>query len=253
MRQTIPFTKDITFKSRIGELTSISLDHDLTLKGEDIITGNFYISGTYKVEDTLLNPEKYSYKIPATIAISDEYDTFDSSVDIDDFEYEVDGDVLKIKIIVAIDNLKKKERVEPETREERKEEIKENEELQELEETKDQDILEESFKEVKLEDLQKEEVIEKLDKHLEEKINDAQEIQNNKRESKTFLEKKEEVKKEKDSYLTYSVYIVKEGDTINKIKDKYKVTEEMLQDYNDLDKFDPGVKLIIPSENKKSD
>lgn len=35
MRQIVPFKKDITFKSKIGELVSISLDHDLTLKDDD--------------------------------------------------------------------------------------------------------------------------------------------------------------------------------------------------------------------------
>ena len=213
MRQTIPFTKDITFKSTIGELTSISLDHDLTLKGEDLITGNFYISGTYKTEGTILDPEKYSYKIPATIAVSDEYDTFDSTIDIDDFEYEIKDDVLKVKIVVAIDNLVKKEK-------------------------------EEKTDEIEID--KKENIIEKVDKQLEESIENTDEVRDNKK-VKTFLETKEEVKKEKDTYLTYSVYIVGENDTVNKIKEKYNVTEEMLKGYNDLENFAPGVKLIIPS------
>ena len=45
MKQIIPFTKDITFKNTIGDLVSISLDNDLQLKGEDLITGNFYVKG----------------------------------------------------------------------------------------------------------------------------------------------------------------------------------------------------------------
>ena len=47
MKQIIPFTKDITFKNTIGDLVSISLDNDLQLKGEDLITGNFYVKGKY--------------------------------------------------------------------------------------------------------------------------------------------------------------------------------------------------------------
>lgn len=110
MIQTVPFTKDITFKTKIGEITSISLDHDLKLKQEDLITGNFYLKGTYKMLETSAIEEEYSYKIPCEIAISDEYDTFDAEIDIDDFSYEiVDDEILRVNIVVSIDNLIKKE------------------------------------------------------------------------------------------------------------------------------------------------
>ena len=110
MRQTIPFKKDITFKTKIGEITSISLDHDLKLKQEDLIAGNFYLKGTYKMLETSAIEEEYSYKIPCEIAISDEYDTFNAEIDIDDFSYEiVDDEILRVNIVVSIDNLIKKE------------------------------------------------------------------------------------------------------------------------------------------------
>ena len=110
MIQTVPFTKDITFKTKIGEITSISLDHDLKLKQEDLIAGNFYLKGTYKMLETSAIEEEYSYKIPCEIAISDEYDTFNAEIDIDDFSYEiVDDEILRVNIVVSIDNLIKKE------------------------------------------------------------------------------------------------------------------------------------------------
>src|SRR5574344_1609212 len=113
MKQIIPFTKDIVFKSTIGELTSISLDHDLQLKGEDLITGNFYIKGKYKLTTASQIEEDFSYKVPCEIAISDDYDTFDATIDIDDFYYEVvEEEILKVNIAVAIDNLIKKEKIE---------------------------------------------------------------------------------------------------------------------------------------------
>ena len=117
MKQTVPFTKNITFKTKIGEITSISLDHDLKLKQEDSITGNFYLKGTYKMLETSTIEEEYSYKIPCEIAISDEYDTFDAEIDIDDFSYEiVDDEILRVNIVVSIDNLIKKEVIEKEER-----------------------------------------------------------------------------------------------------------------------------------------
>lgn len=110
MKQIIPFTKDITFKNTIGDLVSISLDNDLQLKGEDLITGNFYVKGKYKLTKASIQEEEYSYKIPCEIAISDDYDTFDATIDIDDFYYDIiDNEVLRINIDLVIDNLVKKE------------------------------------------------------------------------------------------------------------------------------------------------
>lgn len=206
MKQKIPFTKDITFKTQIKDLTSISLDNDLTLKGEDLIVGSFYIKGTYKNEDDV--EEEYSYRVPCEIAISDDYDTYESSIDIDDFRYEIiNNEVLRVDIVVLLDNLIKKER------------------CYDLEE------LEEIQHEIKLE--QKEEKEEK-----EERIN----VITDKEENIIKLDKQE-------NYLTYRVYLVKEEDTIDKILTKYKVTYENLKDYNDLDNFTTGIKLIIPSSD----
>lgn len=212
MRQTIPFEKKITFKTKIAEIVSISLDNDLMLKGEDLISGNFYISGTYKPFDTSTIDEKYSYKIPCEIAISDEYDTFDATVDIDDFHYEVIDDVLDVKIVVSIDNLKKKE----------------------IEETK---------KDIEINDEDELEEIELLDTSLERCYDEEQE------KSMSFMDVKEKVKNESDTYLTYKVYVFKENDTIDKIIQKYDVTKEDLEDYNNLEEISVGSKIVIPSFN----
>ena len=49
MKQIIPFSKDITFKTVIGEITGISLDNDLSMKEDNLVKGNFYIKGSYKM------------------------------------------------------------------------------------------------------------------------------------------------------------------------------------------------------------
>lgn len=226
MKQTIPFTKDITFKTKIGDLTSISLDNDLTLKGEDLIVGSFYIKGTYK--DDNLNEEEYSYKIPCEIAISDDYDTYDSTIDIDDFHYEIINDeILRVYIVVLIDNLIKKEK-----------EVERCIDLEELEEVV-HDIKPNPPTEVKeeIKEIVKEEVKEEK-RDIDSTIN----IVNEEKENIIQLTKEE-------NYLTYRVYIVNEEDTLEKIITKYKVTKEQLKDYNDIDNFTVGTKLIIPSTN----
>lgn len=212
MKKTIAFEKDITFKTKIDEITSISLDNDLTLKGENSIVGNFYITGTYKMLSTSTMEEEYSYKIPCEIAISDEYDTYDSNIDIDDFTYEIINDeILRVNIEVVINNLERKEEIEENifNEEERKEEIK----------------------------------------NLIEEINNNELKEEIEEDRPSFIEVKEKMKEEKDNYLTYSVYIYKDGDTIDKILEKYNITKTELEDYNDLEDLKVGSKLVIPSYN----
>lgn len=233
MRQTIPFKKDITFKTKIGEITSISLDNDLMLQGEDLVKGNFYISGTYKMLESSTILEDYSYKIPCEIAISDDYDTFDASVDIDDFNYEiVDDEVLRINIVVAINDLKRKEIEEKEDEVDSfDEDLPEDEDLERAVEICDNSDSEVTDKG----EIKKEEIETKVEDRNENKV--------------SFYDVKENVKKQTDTYLTYKVYSFKEGDSIESVLDKYNVTRDDLLDYNDLENLVVGSKLVIPSSN----
>ena len=51
-----------------------------------------------------------------------------------------------------------------------------------------------------------------------------------------------------DTTSTYHVYIVREGDTLEQIQDKYKTTLELLNQYNDLTEIKLGDKIIIPEK-----
>ena len=212
MKQIIPFEKDILFKTKIGELTSISLDNDLILKGEDIVTGNFYIKGTYKMISSSTNEEEYSYKIPCEIQISDLYDTYDCTIDIDDFSYEIkNDDTLCVKISVLLDNLVKKEF-------EVKEELNDMTDLLPMDEDNDIDEL----------------VIDERNIDPVDVLNDI---------------KSDIISDADEKYLTYIVYTVQEEDTIEKICTKYKVSVNQIKDYNDFDVLTTGLKLLIPNSN----
>lgn len=222
MKQIIPFEKDILFKTKIGELTSISLDNDLILKGEDIVTGNFYIKGTYKMISSSTNEEEYSYKIPCEIQISDTYDTYDCTIDIDDFSYEIKNDnTLCVKISVLLDNLVKKEQ------EERKEE--------ELIDMADSLPIKEELEQEEPETKKIEELV------LEERNIDPVNVLND--------IKSDIISDTNERYLTYKVYTVQEEDSIEKICAKYKVSIDQIKDYNDFDNLTTGLKLLIPNSN----
>lgn len=49
-----------------------------------------------------------------------------------------------------------------------------------------------------------------------------------------------------DTYRSYTVYIVREGDTLEQIINKYETTKEILLGYNDLSEIKIGDKIIIP-------
>ena len=222
MKQIIPFEKDILFKTKIGELTSISLDNDLILKGEDIVTGNFYIKGTYKMISSSTNEEEYSYKIPCEIQINNTYDTYDCTIDIDDFSYEIkNDDTLCVKISVLLDNLVKKE---PEERKEEK-----------LIDMTDSLPIKEELEQEEPETKKNEELV--VDDRNIDPVNVLDDF------------KSDIISDSEEKYLTYKVYTVMEEDTIEKICAKYKVSVEQIKDYNDFDNLTTGLKLLIPNSN----
>ena len=53
-----------------------------------------------------------------------------------------------------------------------------------------------------------------------------------------------------ETYTTYSVYLLRENDSIENIIENYGVTREELSYYNDLDNLSVGSKIIIPTVKK---
>ena len=49
-----------------------------------------------------------------------------------------------------------------------------------------------------------------------------------------------------DTYATYHVYVVKEEDTLDTILNKYEISKEDLENYNNISDIKKGDKLIIP-------
>ena len=52
-----------------------------------------------------------------------------------------------------------------------------------------------------------------------------------------------------ETFSTYSVYILRNEETVETILEKYKVTREELEKYNDLTNLSIGTKIIIPTIN----
>lgn len=109
MKKIVPFKKEVGFDS-IYQINSISLEHNLSLKKENIVNGNFIISGSYKKTDASINIDEFNFELPFEISIDDKYDTSNICVDINDFYYEIkDDQILSLNIEILIDNLEEKE------------------------------------------------------------------------------------------------------------------------------------------------
>lgn len=226
MRQTIPFVKDISFNSKIAEITSISLEHNLKMENNDSVVGTFTISGKYKVNKISINEEEFKKDINFDITLDDKYDSSKVIIDIDDFYYEiVNEEYLRVHIDVLIDNLlyiKKEEK--PFIQEIEKNdlaELKTEERISNVNDLKDI-----SFEE------EKENAIKQDNDTVKKDVKESSITTN-------FLN-------EKEQYITYKVHIIRENETVDTIIEKYNVSKEELEKYNSLDNVGLGTKIIVP-------
>ena len=279
MKKLVPFTKEIEFKTMISKVTSISLEHTLRVEKDNLISGYFILEGTYKMTQASQIDEEFSYKIPVDIELDEKYDTSNITLDIDDFTYEViDEEKMRLNITLCIDNIEEKEVVLP------VEDVIEDFDTLELEdknssnrESKNDGVLDDLFldtsKKVPLEFDSKKEIVEEESEQNNNDnttINNAESVETsneliyednasnntnndtnkpqmvNNNVSSIFSSFKDNI----ETYKTYSVYIMKEEDTIDVVLQKYGVTREELEEYNDMSDIKTGSKIIVPSSSK---
>ena len=246
MKKIIPFKKEIVFKTNLSEITSISLEHNLQKKDNNIINGNFVVSGNYKVNETSINTERFSYELPFDINVDEKYMLDNVVIDIDDFYYEIiNNKSLEVNIDVLIDHLEEKPLIEE------KEIIKEEKEdvsnIMEIEK-EDEDIMERC---IEAEDILSS-LEEKDEKETENVIRDDKKIEVVEQKSVTKINSLfDNLDSSTETYKTYKVCIMRAGDTIESVLQKYTITKEELEIYNNLSDIEIGDKLIIPSLNNE--
>ena len=212
MKKIVPFKKEISFDTNIYEIDSISLEHTLSLKEDRLISGNFIISGTYKMTESSVSIDEFNYNLPFDISVDSKYDISNLTVDINDFYYEViNNKTLFVSIDVAIDGLEKKEETQ-------------------LELVTDEN--EENKKDVRNE------------KNMIE--NNEEKIENTEENIVTSIFEELECD---EKYVTYKIHIVNENDTLEKILQDYNISREIFENYNNASGIKIGDKLIIPSND----
>ena len=228
MKQVKPFYKEIVFKNKIANLTSISLEHnEKVVDGE--VSGEFIVYGDYKVHNDTTEKEEFKYKLPFTALLPDDIDLSTVKVDITDFKYDqIDEDVLRIDIDFSIEGdtfecLDEREIVE--------EEDTINEEIDEIL------VIKEEVETLQLRVESMEEIVQ-----IREEIVKEDEIQ--------VIEKTEEKIETMEEYVTYHVHVVGSNDSVENIMKLYNTNLDMLNQYNDIKELKVGDKVIIPEYNE---
>ena len=284
MKKTVPFTKQIHFKTMIAEITNIEVTHNLEVKEKNTIEGDILVDGSYKMHEASQIEEEFHYQLPFTIEVDDKYDIENAEIGVSDFYFEIiNEEDLKVNVDLEIRNVEEKtEELEVEEDPISVSKITDDISLEEEVVRNDDEKIPVEVDE-KIESLEVPSVDE-IEKDLEDINNTdtncdgdnnalpnmnffSNKIMESKEESSPLLENKEKVNMNPnansnsysnifdtistdETYVTYYVYIVRESDTIEEILDKYKVTKEDLSSYNDLDSIKVGSKIIIPCHNE---
>ena len=228
MKQIIPFQKELIFKTKVCEVTSISLEHSIKKQTSDSIIGVFLVSGDYKMTEGSINREKFSFDIPFEISLEKKYIDNSVKMDIDNFYYEIiNSEILKVNIdayIIGDEIINNEKSVIS------KDQFDNFSSIDVTDGVRSEKDNDEAFSEssIKYEDTLK---IDELN-DLPNNINLFNGIDSG------------------DTYVTYFVYVVKENDTLEDILKKFNVKREELEEYNDLSNIHEKVKLIIPNHNE---
>ena len=232
MKQIIPFKKELPFKTKVSEITSISLERELEVLDDGIVSGVFHITGDYKMNEGSINREKYSFDLPFDITLDPRYDINTVNADIEDFYYDViNEDTLKVNIdlFIEAEYLPEEPKVveEVDVTEEKTDDMRTNEE-------ENNDIVEEDIKED----------MPQIDEVKVTEVNDTQDRDDTVDIGKDLFSNLDNT----ETYTTYYVYIVKEDDTVEKILTKYDIAKEDFENYNDINNIKTGDKVIIPKK-----
>ena len=253
MKRIISFEKKLEFPTMVGEITSISLEHTLNFISPSTIEGFFLVSGTYKLTEASCIEDNFNYKIPTEIMLNEKIDTSTSKIEIEDFYYEIENDENLICYIdVLVEGVEEIELEEIESTEPILESIQQPEIISEevLSRECDGDLYQNTQEEQNVnfptEEKKDEDIVEenKIQEELPEK------------ESETMIETKQvnslfsSLRDDDDTFATYSIYILRQDETIQTIIEKYKTTKEELEDYNDLSNITIGSKIIVPLHDK---
>ena len=242
MKSVIPFTKNLEFKTKISEITSISLEREFKLEKEEI-TGNLFVTGEYKSHDISANVLPFSYKIPFTIEVPDNIKKEDLTLEITDFAYDIQNDKeitvnVELELCYSLEEKEEEEETPPLVNSDEMIAMMEerNESSDEIKDEVKEELVEREIKKEALLETEKVEQSE-VEKKKTENRNESEDLIMN-----TALND--------DEYTTYHIHIVKEGETVETICSLYNTNLNFIKNYNDVESLTLGSKIIIPTDDE---
>ena len=260
MKMNIPYEKEIVFNTKIADITSISLEYEANVLEEDI-EGEFIVSGDYKIHELSVNKEPFKYRIPFSVSLTDDIIRDSIKYDINNFTYEViDDDTLKVNIEFGVDYEIVKEKIAKENLAIDNNSVKDAITFDNLDE---EDASKEREDKATLELNNLLDDIELNNEISDNKIKDNTSIKDNKaKDNAVDVKVKNNIETTTDSankevvlnnvnnalntYVTYHIHILSDGEDINTITNKYKVNKELIDEYNSNLEWVIGEKVIIP-------
>lgn len=258
MKKNINIEKSLEFSSMIGEISAISLEHNLKFISNDEISGDLIVSGRYKSTSASQIEEEFDERIPISISLLEKVDVTTSKIEISDFYYNIiDSSSLKCNIDLLIDALELIDDDRESLQDDERECDGDPVDLKEIEIPKIENTIITEKKvdeEIDINTERTDDDIENIEKSIVEssEINIveedivSEEINNEETESLFF-----NFDSSKETYGTFIVYIVRQNETINSILEKYNTSLEEIEKYNDVKDISIGSKLIIPLLNEK--
>ena len=234
MKKIINFTDDIEFRNNIYEISSISLEREFEATENDI-SGTFIITGSYRGHEISLNQESFTKKIPFSYHFEEPMDKETITMEVDDFTYEIDQNKLCVEIEYEIEGDKMMFDDEREF-----DKFLENHEV-ELVDFKDD--IKDDIKEEKP-------IIEENVEVCEQEKEEEKQEKNEDREVKVDTEIMDTLTGGENTYITYHIHVCDESDTLEYIANKYKISIDVIKDYNSIDNISVGMKLIIPCQDE---
>lgn len=315
MRKVISFDKELEFKTMIGEITSISLDQDLSFQDESTVSGELVVSGKYKLTAASRLEDDFLFHLPMEIVLTERLDSKTRNVTIEDFRYEVeDNDILLCHIDLLVEGVEIIDDIESDSSDSDIRETTGSSASEIVDSSHDagikSELSEEELRPVEVTDIvtpiestfstpavsnQREEpfmdIVPAISSNASDKSIDVDvdiSVNNNvtdtadtntnvntntninssaiansssnamieTADTKDLKDQDESdgvgslfssFKDSDETFATYSVYIFRANDTIEMIMDKYQVTKEELESYNDLSSLTIGSKVIIPT------
>ena len=231
MNEVYTLDRDFLFKSKIFEITSISVEQNFKVDGSSIYV-DFIVSGSYRLHEISINKEDFSFKVPFKHDLPSNINLDTVKLDISDFSYNFNNlDELSVHIEYIVT-------------------AEEGVKVFESEEKLDDFLNEQKKQDVDIVDLRSDpvdlpnEIIMPIAKDEKEASTTPTENKQDKIDENMIINSIND----EDEYVLYHVHTVGISDSIESITKKYNISVNTLKEYNTFDTLELNMKLIIPNE-----